>query len=135
MLNITFNYAGCVTTDPGSTQVLDKPVSCLFAVESSNIRRMHVICMIIAATASLDALSVDLCSVSIVKQPLPELAIVMLQGYHMVALQCQRHCKRCNKPKPPLAHHCHICGRYAIPSIHFDLVLTVGDCLPSPHAV
>lgn len=29
LLNITFNYVGCVTTDPGSTQILDKPVSCL----------------------------------------------------------------------------------------------------------
>lgn len=27
LLNIIFNYVGCVTTDPGSTQVLDKPVS------------------------------------------------------------------------------------------------------------
>ena len=27
LLNIAFNYVGCVLTDPGSTQILDLPVS------------------------------------------------------------------------------------------------------------
>ena len=37
-----------------------------------------------------------------------------VQGYQMVAEHCQQHCRKCNRPKPPLAHHCQICKRSAI---------------------
>lgn len=36
----------------------------------------------------------------------------------MVAEHCQQHCRKCNRPKPPLAHHCQICKRCVLRMDH-----------------